>query len=321
MNSAEVAAALDLFEVAPCGYVFTAPDGTLSKANQTFLRWTGYSATDLENRKRFQELLTRPAAIFYQTHFAPLLQMQGFVREIAVEFVRSDASIFPALVNSNIHRDGSGEVVLILSTIFDFRERRQYERELLLERRRAEQWALVVANAAEAIMTADAHSGLTSWNRGAESLFGYSAAEALGKGFRELLLQKEDSVGFEGLVATLRSGKSAQRDMALRHKNGGLIDAALSLAPRIEPIDEYTGFSVIVGDLKPRRDAEKAQQMARDLEHVNQLAHEINNPLQAIVNCMTLASVTGSTEYIHSAEENLTRIANVIKRLADVTRK
>ena len=55
-------------------------------------------------------------------------------------------------------------------------------------------------------------------------------------------------------------------DMILRHKNGGLIDAALSLTPHIEPVDEYTGFSSIVSDLQPRREAEKAQQMARDLE-------------------------------------------------------
>lgn len=320
MSSAEVAAALDLFEVAPCGYLFTEPDGTLTKANQTFLEWTGYRASDLLHRKRFQELLTRPAAIFYETHFSPLLHMQGFVREIAVDFVRSDGSMFPALVNSNIHRDSSGKSRLILCSIFDIRERRRYEQELLFERRRAEQWALVVANATEAILTTDSEVNLTSWNRRAESLFGYTTAEALGEGFCELLVQETDADRFRTIVSALRSGKSGQLDMILRHKNGGLIDAAVSLTPHIEPVDEYTGFSAIVSDLQVRRKVEKAQQMVRDLALANQLAHEINNPLQAIVNCMTLISAPGSNEYIRTAEQNLKRIANVITRLAEVTR-
>ena len=162
MSSAEVAAAMDLFEVAPCGCLFTRLDGTLTRANQTFAEWVGYGVQQLLTRKRFQELLTRPSAMFYETHFAPLLRMQGFVREITVDFVRSDGSTFAGLVNSNIHRDSSGEPLLVLTTVFNIEERRRYERELLLERRRAEQWALVVANAAEAIMTVDSQGILSS---------------------------------------------------------------------------------------------------------------------------------------------------------------
>lgn len=321
MNPAEVAAALDLFDAAPCGYLFTAPDGMLTKANRTFLQWTGYEAEDILNRKRFMELLSRPAAIFYETHFAPLLRMQGFVREITVDFVRADGSTFPALVNSNIHRDSLGEPLLVISTIFDFSERRRYERELLLERRRAEQWALVVANSVESIMTADSEGKLNSWNRGAEATFGYTPAEALGQGFRELLVQKADADRFEAIVSALRAGQPAQQSMFLRHKNGGLVDASVSFTPYVEPVDEYAGFAAIVSDLQMRRKVEKAKQMARDLEIVNQLAHEINNPLQAIVNCIALASSTGSMEYVDDAKQNVTRIADVITRLADVARK
>jgi len=54
------------------------------------LQWTGYAAEEILNGKRFQELLARPSAIFYETHFAPLLRMQGYVREITVDFVGPD---------------------------------------------------------------------------------------------------------------------------------------------------------------------------------------------------------------------------------------
>ncbi|HEV7784160.1 MAG TPA: PAS domain-containing protein, partial [Thermoanaerobaculia bacterium] len=80
----------DLYEHAPCGYLSTLPGGIIVKVNQTFLTWTGYERRDLVGRKRFQELLTPGGRIYHETHYAPLLQMQGSVREIAVEVIRAD---------------------------------------------------------------------------------------------------------------------------------------------------------------------------------------------------------------------------------------
>ena len=77
----------DLYENAPCGYLSAAPDGTLVRVNGTFLRWTGYRREDLVGVKRFQDLLTVGGRIYHETHYAPLLRMQGKVREIAVDIV------------------------------------------------------------------------------------------------------------------------------------------------------------------------------------------------------------------------------------------
>jgi PAS domain S-box-containing protein len=77
----------DLLENAPCGYLSAAPDGTLVRVNATFLRWTGYRRDELVGVKRFQDLLTVGGRIYHETHYAPMLQMQGTVREIAVEIV------------------------------------------------------------------------------------------------------------------------------------------------------------------------------------------------------------------------------------------
>jgi len=181
ISELEIAAALDLFEAAPCAYLFTLLDGTITKANETFLQWTGYSSSDLLDRKKFQDLLTRPSAIFYETHFSPLLHMQGFIKEITVDFVCADDSHLPALVNSKIQKDGFGNGALVLSSIFDIRARRKYERELLLERRQAEQWALVVENTSDAIVTADAESALTAWNRGAEGVVRLQRSAGIGQ--------------------------------------------------------------------------------------------------------------------------------------------
>jgi PAS domain S-box-containing protein len=126
----------DLFEHAPCGYLSAAPDGTIGRVNETFLRWTGHRREDLVGAKRFQELLTVGGRIYYETHYAPLLRMQGAVREIAVDVVAADGTRLPVLVNSILVRDGGGEPQAIRTIVLDARERKSYERELMVARDR-----------------------------------------------------------------------------------------------------------------------------------------------------------------------------------------
>ena len=128
----------DLYDNAPCAYLSTLPDGTIVKANATFLRWTGYDRHDLVGRRRFQELLAPGDRIFHETHYAPALRLQGQVREIAVEIVTARGVRLPIVVNSVLTRDPSGEPVVIRSALFDATERRSYEQELLAARQRAE---------------------------------------------------------------------------------------------------------------------------------------------------------------------------------------
>jgi PAS domain S-box-containing protein len=126
----------DLFEHAPCGYLSAAPDGTIARVNETFLRLTGHRREALVGAKRFQELLTVGGRIYYETHYAPLLRMQGAVREIAVDLVAADGSRLPVLVNSILVRDAEGEPQAIRTIVLDARERKSYERELMVARDR-----------------------------------------------------------------------------------------------------------------------------------------------------------------------------------------
>jgi PAS domain S-box-containing protein len=131
----------DLYEHAPCGYLSTLPDGTIVRANNTFVEWAGASRDALLAGTKFQTLLTIGSRIYYETHYAPLLRMQGFANEIALEVVRNDGHIVPVLVNSRQKRDGDGTPLFNRITLFDATDRRRYERELLLARRKAEQAA------------------------------------------------------------------------------------------------------------------------------------------------------------------------------------
>jgi sigma-B regulation protein RsbU (phosphoserine phosphatase) len=128
----------ELYDNAPCGYLSTLPDGTIAKVNATLLAWTGFDRDGLLGR-RFQELLPAGDRIFYETHFAPLLRMQGHVREIAVQLVCADGRRLPVLVNSVLKYDAAGTPQVVRTAVFDATERRSYEEELLAARRRAEE--------------------------------------------------------------------------------------------------------------------------------------------------------------------------------------
>ncbi|HEX2161140.1 MAG TPA: PAS domain-containing protein, partial [Thermoleophilaceae bacterium] len=87
----------ELYEDAPCGYLLALPDGTVIRANRTLLEWTGHSHEEIVGR-RFADLLSAGGRIYHETHYAPLLAMQGAVREIALEMVRADGTRMPVLV-------------------------------------------------------------------------------------------------------------------------------------------------------------------------------------------------------------------------------
>src|ERR1700728_4142017 len=115
------------------------PDGTIVKANATFLAWTGYDRDALVGRRRFQDLLAPGDRIFYQTHAAPLLLLQGMLREIAVQVVCASGSRLPMIMNAQLKRSADGQPLVVRTVAFDAAERLSYERELMAARRRAEE--------------------------------------------------------------------------------------------------------------------------------------------------------------------------------------
>jgi sigma-B regulation protein RsbU (phosphoserine phosphatase) len=127
-----------LYERAPCGYLSTTPDGLIVKVNGTFLTWTGWTAEDLVGQKRFVDLLTGGGRIYHETHYATTLQMQGTVREVALDLVTPDGRRLPSLVNSVLERTDDGTPLVIRTVVFDASERRRYEQELLHAKQRAE---------------------------------------------------------------------------------------------------------------------------------------------------------------------------------------
>ncbi len=123
----------DLFDNAPCGYLSTRPDGRILRSSHVLGEWLGVGRDALVGR-RFQDLLSIAGKIYFETHFAPLLRMQGRFNEVALDLVHADRTKVPVLVNAVERRDEDGRPRSLRLTIFKAEDRRRYETELLAAR-------------------------------------------------------------------------------------------------------------------------------------------------------------------------------------------
>jgi sigma-B regulation protein RsbU (phosphoserine phosphatase) len=123
----------DLFENAPCGYLTIAADGRISKVNATLEAWTGFPADKFIGR-RLHQFLNMAGRIYYETHIAPLLRMQGFFSEFALDFETSAGERLPVIANAAERRDSDGALLFTALVVIKAIDRRRYERELVNSR-------------------------------------------------------------------------------------------------------------------------------------------------------------------------------------------
>jgi PAS domain S-box-containing protein len=126
-----------LFDEAPCGLALADADGRLTLVNRALVELTGLPATRLVGR-RMTTLFSLAGQMYFETHLDPLLRLQGFLREIALDVRRPDGALLPVLFHATMQRDPQGKVLTSSYTLLDARERRGFERELISARKQAE---------------------------------------------------------------------------------------------------------------------------------------------------------------------------------------
>ncbi len=225
----------DLYENAPMGYLSTLPDGQIVKVNRTFCAWTGRPSGELIGT-RFQELLSVGGRVFHETHLAPLLRMQGAVREIALDVVRVDGSLLPCLLNAVELRDESGAPLLVRATLFEATARRRYERDLLAAQRAAEESEArsravqaVVSDLAAAISVSDVATVIVERSRTAVGASGAAL----------MLVEEPDDPAAMPVLAPARSeGLPEDLLRALHDAAAGQLALELAQGVRTVPLDE-----------------------------------------------------------------------------------
>lgn len=118
-------------------------------------------------------------------------------------------------------------------------------------------FAAIVNSSKVAIMSSDLEGNLLSWNKGAESIYGFSAREALGKPF--LIMVPPEREGEARLLITrlLRGETISQLETVRRRKGGAAIDVSLTLTPIRAPGGRVIGFAALSQDITQRKSVER----------------------------------------------------------------
>jgi PAS domain S-box-containing protein len=153
------------------------------------------------------------------------------------------------------------------------------------ERRRSERahafMAAIVESSDDAIVSKTLDGVIRTWNAGAERLFGYTAAEAVGRPIT-LIIPPEHIDEEHEILARLRGGERIEHFETVRvAKDGRRIDISLTISPVHDGAGHVIGASKVARDVSDRKRAEKALREAdrRKDEFIALLAHELRNPL------------------------------------------
>jgi PAS domain S-box-containing protein len=182
--------------------------------------------------------------------------------------------------------------------------------------------AAIVEDSSDAILSKTLDGIITSWNHAAEMMYGYKREEMIGK-FVSTLLPPDRPDEVTHILGRLQRGERVFHFETVRvAKNGRKIDVALTISPIRDARGRYVGASTIARDITDRKNAEEALRKAEKLALAGRMAatvaHEINNPLEAIGNILYLLQNVvelspEAREYVDAAYDELKHMAEITK--------
>ena len=204
-----------------------------------------------------------------------------------------------------------------------------------LDRARAHlaELSAIVESSDDAIIGNTLSGTITTWNRGAERLYGYTAAEAIGQNIRMLMADGCERE-LDRFLERIRRGEKVEHVLSMsRHKTGGHVELSTTISPIHDRRGVITGVSAIGRDISPLLDAqreleqrqqriatllEQAEENARRREQfIAMLSHELRNPLAAVMHATTLIQKQNGNESIERCRGVIERQARQMKRLLD----
>jgi len=317
-----------LFEAAKDGIlILDADTGRINDVNPFLTKLLGFSHgemagktvgelspfKDIESNQAMLERLQKDGYVRYED--LPLETRDG--RRIAVEFV------------SNVYQAGDQKV--IQCNVRDITERKKAEVV-------ANRLAAIVESSDDAIIGKDLHSIITSWNRGAEKVFGYTASEMVGTSIVRLIppdRQNEE----EHILGKIRRGDSVEHFETLRQtKDGRLIHVSVTASPIKDAAGKVIGVSKVARDISDRKAVEeRIRQLNTDLEQrvvertaqlqaANQeleafsysVSHDLRAPLRHVMGFVEMLRQDAGSTLPQNCLGHLATISQAAKQMGDL---
>jgi PAS domain S-box-containing protein len=190
-----------------------------------------------------------------------------------------------------------------------------------------QQMAAIVTSSADAIASFTVDGIVTSWNRAAETLFGYMAEEIIGRPISVLVPPDRLEEFATNLVRLGREERVPSYETERIDKNGTRLTILMSLSPLRNEQGKLVGASAIARDVTAQKRTEEALRRNERLATAGRLtaaiAHEVKNPLEALTNLIYLArqDSTGREEYLRRAEHEIGRLDSIAQQALGMVRE
>jgi PAS domain S-box-containing protein len=287
-------------------------DGRFLYANQALLDLLGLTLEQVEGRNFFELPYPNDLAAKLQAQIQQVVDTRERVIDVtAYTNPAGMAGLYEYIFNPVF--DQNGDVEIVAGSTREVTHRKLNEEYF-------GRLAAIVDSSDDAIVSKDLNSTVTSWNKAAERIFGYSAAEMVGASILRIipphLLHEEDLI-----LRKIRAGERIDHYETTRlRKNGESVDVAITVSPIKDSSGTVIGTSKIARDISGRKHMERTLVQAEKIATMGRMAatiaHELNNPLEAITNLVYLARNSSrdnqqAFDYLEAAELEIRRISHL----------
>lgn len=289
-------------------------DGTIMSWNSAATRVFGYQAEEIVGKS----ILTLIPPELHQEEAEILRKLRAGerIRHFETVRMRKNGERFPISVTISPIRDESGQIVGASKIAHDISERHHAEEGLL-------RLAAIVDSADDAIISKTLTGIVTSWNRAAEKMFGYTASEMIGQPVLRLIPEELHYEEDEILCKLRASERIDHYETTRKKKNGEQFHVSVTISPIIDATGKVIGASKIARDISDKKRVEQlliqSEKLAATGRMAAAIAHEINNPLESLINIIFLARQHSSADsrvyqLLVTAEQELERVSHIARQ-------
>ncbi len=289
-------------------------DGTILSWNPAATRVFGYEPDEIIGKSILT--LIPPEREHEEAEILRKLRAGERIEHYETVRMRKNGERFPISVTISPIRDESGRIVAASKIARDLSARRRTEESL-------SRLAAIVDSADDAIIGKTLNSIVTSWNKAAQRIFGYTAEEMIGQSILRIIPEglhyEEDEI-----LRKLRAGERIEHyETTRKKKSGELFQVSVSISPIIDESGKTIGASKIARDISDKKRVEQlliqSEKLATTGRMAAAIAHEINNPLESLINIIFLArqnctADTRVSQLLLTAEEELERVSHIARQ-------
>ena len=289
-------------------------NGIITSWNEAAERTFGYTAKEILGQSILR--LIPPELHQEEDHILTKLRAGERIDRYETIRMRKNGERFPVSVTISPVKDDTGRVIGGFKFARDISDRKKTDESRF-------RLAAVVDSADDAIISKDLNGIISSWNDGARRMFGYTAEEMVGQPILRLIpveLHYEETA----ILTRLRAGERVDHFETRRtRKDGSTIELSVTISPIRDESGRVIGASKIARDISDRRRIERllvqSEKIAATGRMAAAVAHEINNPLEAVMNLIFLARQNSppsgkAYQHLKRAEEELERVSHIARQ-------